>query len=151
MAGQLRAQRRGDTQQGDGFACPYSHGHPTLPVPSLTPQGMLVSFESPKETRASITTAPWPVNSTSDTSVCPVSAVQEWISRYKDWRSSQESRFLFLRLDPSHAPLSSQSVAKVTMDLMRYAGIDVKQFKAASTRFAAATKALMRDAKWILL
>jgi hypothetical protein len=41
-------------------------------VPSFTPQGMLVSFESPKETRASITTAPLPVNSASDTSVCPV-------------------------------------------------------------------------------
>jgi site-specific recombinase XerD len=111
-------------------------------MPSFTPQGMLVSFESPKETRASITTAPLPVNSAPDTSVCPVSAVQEWISRSKDWRSNQESRFLFLRLDPSHAPLSSQRVAKVTMDLMRSAGIDVKQFKAASTRSAAATKAL---------
>jgi hypothetical protein len=98
------ATRRYATRRWFCFACPYSHVHPTSPVPSFTPQGMLVSFESPKETRASITTAPLPVNSASDTSVCPVSAVQEWISRPKDWLSNQDSRFLFLRLDPSHAP-----------------------------------------------
>lgn len=144
------ATRRYATRRWFCFACPYSHVHPTLPVPSFTPQGMLVSFESPKETRASITTAPLPVNSASDTSVCPVSAVQEWISRYKDWLSNQESRFLFLRPDPSHAPLSSQRVAKVTMDLMRSAGIDVKQFKAATKALDAGCEvdSVMKLRRW---
>ncbi len=111
-------------------------------MPSFTSQGMLVSFEAPKETRAPVTTTPLPVSPAADPSVCPVGAVQEWISRSKGWRSNQESRFLFLRLDPSHAPLSSQRVAKITLEFMRSAGIDVKQFKAASTRSAAATKAV---------
>lgn len=111
-------------------------------MPSFTEEGMLVSFEATKETRASVTTTPLPVYPVADPDICPVSAVREWISRSSDWRSSAEGRFLFLRLDPSHAPISSQRVAKVTLDAMRSAGIDVKKFKAASTRSAAATKAL---------
>jgi hypothetical protein len=101
-----------------------------------------ISFESTKETRAAVITQPLPVRTAVDPDICPVRALRDWLSRSETWRTHTSSRFLFLRLDPPHEPLTSQRIAKVTLDIMASAGIDTKKFKAASTRSAAATKAL---------
>jgi hypothetical protein len=76
--------------------------------------------------------------------LCTFAAWEEYFNRTKEHRTGGDK--VFLNILPPYDPIGVQRIAKITLEAMEMAGIDVTRFKAHSTRMAVASKAIDRGA-----
>jgi hypothetical protein len=73
-------------------------------------------------------------------SLCPVAVLETYIHQFRDITRINDQ--VFLSITPPFMEVSSQVIAKDTLELMKAAGLDTVKYKAHSTRMAAATAAI---------
>jgi len=76
----------------------------------------------------------------SDKKLCPKEALQAYVARTEYLRGEGKDKLLLSYVKP-HSPISSSSVARWIVTLIKSAGIDTDTFKSHSVRSASATAA----------
>ena len=76
----------------------------------------------------------------SDKRLCPKEAVQAYVARTESFRGEGKEKLLLSFIKP-HNPISSSSVARWIVTLLKLAGVDTDTFKSHSVRSASATAA----------
>ncbi len=97
------------------------------------------------------------VKGSCDSLICPVRALQSYISRTDNFRRQLEGSALFLGLIAPHRSVSGSTLGRWIKSVLRRAGIDTLVFSAHSTRGAAASAAaragvpiddILRSGRW---
>lgn len=73
--------------------------------------------------------------------LCVVNTLNDYMERSRPWREEPDKGLLFLSYISPHKPVESSSISRWLKDVLEEAGIDIKTFKAHSTRSASTSKA----------
>jgi len=76
----------------------------------------------------------------SDKKLCPKEALKAYIARTESFRGEGKDKLLLSYVKP-HGPISSSSVARWIVSLLKLAGVDTTIFKSHSVRSASASAA----------
>jgi len=75
-----------------------------------------------------------------DTLLCPVTTLDAYLQRSAPWRASGESK-IFLSIIEPHHPITSKTMARWLLELLKMSGLNTENFTAHSFRSAGSSKA----------
>ena len=76
-----------------------------------------------------------------DVNICPVQALDSYLSRTENLRELDESTQFFLSVVKPHKPVTRSTLAKWVVNFLKESGIDTSKFKGHSMRHASTSKA----------
>ena len=72
--------------------------------------------------------------------LCPMTCLQDYIDKTKDFRELNNTQLLFLSILKPHKPVTRSTLTKWILKMLKLSGIDVTKFKSHSMRSASSSK-----------